>query len=151
MGKNGDILAGSFFLFLGVAVIIGALQLPLGTPLDPQPGFFPLLAGVFLSGVSIIYLLRALPKKRSAGRQPVGAAWRPVFLIAGLFIYSIILDPLGYVIATVVLSMIILRILEPKTWWKLVTIGLGTSIGSYVLFDRILGVTLPLGILKGVL
>jgi putative tricarboxylic transport membrane protein len=150
MRKNGDTWAGFFFLFLGIAVIIGALQLPLGTPLDPQPGFFPLMAGIFLSGVSILHLIRAFPKK-SPGRQTAGAAWRPTLLISGLFVYSIILDPLGYVIATVVLSMIILRILESKAWWKLVTIGLAASIGSYILFDRILGVTLPPGILKGVL
>jgi len=41
--------------------------------------------------------------------------------------------------------------LESKSWWKLVTISVAASIGTYVLFDRIMGVTLPLGILKGVL
>jgi hypothetical protein len=51
----------------------------------------------------------------------------------------------------IVLSLAILRILETTTWWKLASISLAASIGSYILFDRILGVTLPLGILKGFL
>jgi putative tricarboxylic transport membrane protein len=150
MRKNGDMWAGFFFAFFGIAVVIGSLGLPLGTPLDPQPGFFPLLAGVFLSGLSIIHLIRAFLKK-SGPMQAFGAVWRPAFLIAGLFIYTFILDPVGYVIATIFLSVIILRILESKSWWKLVTISVAASIGTYVLFDRIMGVTLPLGILKGVL
>jgi putative tricarboxylic transport membrane protein len=152
MRKNGDMWAGFFFAFFGIAVVIGSLGLPLGTPLDPQPGFFPLLAGVFLSGLSIVHLARVfLKRKGSSKMQAFGAVWRPAFLIAGLFIYTFILDPVGYVIATIFLSVIILRILESKSWWKLVTISVAASIGTYVLFDRIMGVTLPLGILKGVL
>ncbi len=150
MLKKVDILAGFFFLFVGIGDIIGAFGLPLGTPLDPRPGFFPLLAGVFLLCLSIIYLVRAF-LKRSAGGQAFGAVWRPGLLIAGLFIYALILDLAGYVIAMIVLSLAILRILETKAWWRLVTISLAASIGSYILFDRILGVTLPLGILKGIL
>jgi len=150
MRKNGDMWAGFFFAFFGIAVVIGSLGLPLGTPLDPQPGFFPLLAGVFLSGLSIIHLIRAFLKK-SGPMQAFGTVWRPAFLIAGLFIYTFILDPVGYVIATIFLSVIILRILESKSWLKLVTISVAATIGTYVLFDRIMGVTLPLGILKGVL
>lgn len=150
--KNGDTWAGVFFLLLGMAVTIGSLQLPLGTPLDPQPGFFPLLAGIFLSGLSIVYLMVVFVKrKKGAGMRAFGAVWRPVSMISGLFIYSAILDPAGYVIATILLSVIILRILESKSWWKVAVISVAASIGSYALFDRIMGVTLPLGFLKGLL
>ena len=152
MQKNGDMWAGLFFLLLGVAVIVGSIRMPLGTPLDPQPGFFPLLAGIFLSVLSVVHLVLAfLKRKKSLKMQALGAVWRPAFLIAGLFIYTFILDPLGYVIATIFLSVIILRILESKSWWKLSAISLASSVGTFVLFDRILGVTLPLGVLKGLL
>jgi putative tricarboxylic transport membrane protein len=152
MQKNGDMWAGLFFLFLGIAVVVGSLRMPLGTPLDPQPGFFPLLAGIFLSGLSIVHLVLAfLKRKKSLNMRSFGTVWRPAFLIVGLFIYTFILDPVGYVIATLFLSVIILRILESKSWWKLSAISLASSVGSFILFDRILGVTLPLGLLKGLL
>ena len=152
MRKNGEMWAGLFFLLLGVAVIVGSVRMPLGTPLDPQPGFFPLLAGIFLSVLSVVHLVLAfLKRKKSLKMQALGAVWRPAFLIAGLFIYTFILDPLGYVIATIFLSVIILRILESRSWWKLSAISLASSVGTFVLFDRILGVTLPLGVLKGLL
>ncbi len=150
MLRRGDIWAGFFFLLIGIGDVVGSLRLPLGTPLDPKPGFFPLLAGAFLSGLSIIYLVYAFLKV-GPGKQAFRIAWRPGLLIIGLFIYSIILDPVGYVIAMIVLSLMILRILETTTWWKVATISLTASIGSYLLFDRILGVTLPPGLLKGFL
>ena len=148
MLKRGEIWAGCFFLLLGIGDIIGALRLPLGTPLDPKPGFFPLVAGIFLSCLSVLYLLRVF-LKTSSGNQAFGIAWRPGLLILGLFIYSVILDPLGYVTAMIILSLIILLILGTKTTWKLAAVSLSASVGSYLLFDRILGVTLPPGILKG--
>jgi putative tricarboxylic transport membrane protein len=150
MRKDGNILAGFFFLLFGIAVAIGALQLPLGKPLDPQPGFFPLLAGVFLAGLSILHLLHAF-LKRSAAMQTFGALWRPAFLIAGLGLYSLILDYAGYVLATILLAVVILRILETKPWWKIAGASLAISAGSFLLFDRLLGVTLPAGVLKGII
>jgi putative tricarboxylic transport membrane protein len=143
-------LAGFFFLIFGIAVTFGALDLPLGTPLDPRPGFFPLLAGIFLTGVSFIHLVRAFSKGTS-GMPSFGAWWRPASLMAGMAIYSVILDFVGYVVATIILSVIILRISETKKWWKIIAVSFAASLGSYVLFDRILGVTLSPGLLRGIL
>lgn len=80
-----------------------------------------------------------------------GAWWRPASLMAGMAIYSVILDFVGYVVATIILSVIILRISETKKWWKIIAVSFAASLGSYVLFDRILGVTLSPGLLRGIL
>jgi hypothetical protein len=53
----------------------------------------------------------------------------------------------GYVISTIMLSAVVLRVLETKSWWVLAVVSLVLSIGSYLLFVRLLGVTLPNGIL----
>jgi putative tricarboxylic transport membrane protein len=148
MGKKGEIIVTLFFAFVGIGCIVASLQLPIGTPLDPRPGFFPLLAGGFLVFLSILNLIRAFFKK-SAITKAFGPMRKPAFLIASFFIYSFILTPTGYVIATIFLSGAILGTLDVKPWWKLILISLVTSAGSYILFDRILGVTLPLGPLKG--
>jgi putative tricarboxylic transport membrane protein len=75
--------------------------------------------------------------------------WRPVILIAGLFVYAVVLDVVGYVVATTVLSVVVLRVLDTKTWWKLLVISLALSLGTYLLFDRLLDVSLPEGVLGG--
>ncbi len=68
-----------------------------------------------------------------------------------MVLYVAILERVGYVISTIMLSVVILRILETKSWWVLAGVSLILSIGSYVVFDRLLGVTLPSGILKSFL
>jgi putative tricarboxylic transport membrane protein len=147
MRNKNDIIGSLFCILLGGAVMIGSARLRLGTPGEPQPGFFPFMAAVILFGLALILLIQAL-RGRGGKTGAFGELWRPVILIIGLFVYSVVLDFLGYVLATLILSVVILRVLETKTWWKLAAVSLVLSIGTYLLFDRVLGVELP-GILAG--
>lgn len=67
-------------------------------------------------------------------------------MVLGLILYVAGLEPLGYVIATALLSAAVLRVLETK-FRVLFPVSLLLAIGSYILFDRLLGVTLPGGLL----
>jgi putative tricarboxylic transport membrane protein len=146
--QKGDFAGSVFGILLGVAVMIASLRLHLGTPTEPQPGFFPFTAGALLVLLCAILLVKAL-SGRSEGAEPFGELWRPLILIIGLLVYSVVLDVVGYVIATILLSGVVLRVLDTKTWWKLVVISLALSIGTYLLFDRLLDVSLPGGIFMG--
>jgi putative tricarboxylic transport membrane protein len=150
MRKTGDILGSLILIFAGIMVIIGSIGLRLGTPTEPQPGFLPFVSAIILIILSLILLIQAFHGS-STGFQTVGELWRPLLLTVGLLFYSIVLDLLGYVIATIILSAVILRVLDTRTWWKVAAVSLALSIGSYVLFDGLLGVTLPHGILEGVM
>jgi len=121
--------------------------LHLGTPTQPEPGFFPFICGISLIVLSVVLLLYAW-LGRSTGMQSFGELWRPGILIMGLFVYSLILDFIGYVVATIMLSTVVLFVMEVKTVWKIGAISLVLSIASYILFDRLLGITLPQGILE---
>ena len=148
MRKTSDLLASVFGISIGVAVMIGATRLRLGTATEPQPGFFPFVAAVILVVLcGILFILAFLG--RSQGAEAFGELWRPAILIAGLFVYSVVLDSLGYVITTIILAAVVLRVLDTKTWWKLAVISVALSIGTYLLFDRLLDVSLPAGILAG--
>jgi hypothetical protein len=125
MRKTGDILGSLILIFAGIMVIIGSIGLRLGTPTEPQPGFLPFVSAIILIILSLILLIQAFHGS-STGFQTV-------------------------VIATIILSAVILRVLDTRTWWKVAAVSLALSIGSYVLFDGLLGVTLPHGILEGVM
>lgn len=147
MRKKSDLIGSLFCILIGGAVMIASMRLRLGTPGAPQPGFFPFMAGMILVGLALTLLVQAL-RGRGEKAGAFGELWRPVILIIGLLVYSIVLDFLGYVVATLILSVVILRVLDTKTWWKLAAVALVLSIGTYLLFDRVLGVELP-GILAG--
>ncbi len=146
MRKLGDLFAGFFFACVGIGVTIGALRLGLGRAVEPQPGFFPFLSGVALAVLSAVLLFEAWIG-RSAGTQAFGNLWRPSMIVMGLVVYVLIFDLAGYIVATIVLSAIVLRVMETKKRWILAVMSLILAVGSYVLFDRVLGVLLPSGIL----
>jgi putative tricarboxylic transport membrane protein len=145
--KNlGDILGSLLLFLLGVGAIIGAVRLHVGSPTEPQPGFFPFLAGISLIVLSSIIFLQG---RLGHGREKVafGEVRRPALLLAVLIVLVAVLDRLGYVIGTFIASGLILRILNVRSWRVLIITSLGLSIGTYLLFDRLLGIDLPMGIL----
>ncbi len=146
--KNRSDIVGSLFLFLlGTGAIIGAIRLQVGTPTEPQPGFFPFVAGVMLLVFSTIIFLQGW-LGRSKEQIAFGEIGRPAMLLGVMILLVLVLDRLGYVIGTFLASGSILRILGVKSWKVIVLTSLCLSVGTYALFDRLLGVDLPVGLLS---
>jgi hypothetical protein len=145
--KNGSDVVGGLFLFLlGIGAVIGAIRLHVGSPTEPQPGFFPFLGGISLIVFSSIIFLKAwLGDSRK--KVTFGEVGRPGLLLAVMIALVAVLDHLGYVIGTFIASGLILRILNVKTWRVLIFTSLCLSVGAYILFDKLLGIELPVGIL----
>ena len=146
MKKWSDILASLFFASIGIGVMLKAIQLRIGTATEPQPGFFPFLGGITITILSGILLVQAW-RGKSAGVQSFGNLRRPAFLILGLFFYTFLFNALGYIISTTLLAAIVLYILETRSGWVLAGVSLSLSIGTFILFDRLLSMSLPKGIL----
>ena len=147
MRKPGEIAVGVCFLGIGIGFTVGAVQLQIGKPTEPQPGFFPFLGGVILVILSALFLFQAR-LGRTEETRPFGKLRGPVIMVVGLILYVAGLESLGYVVATALLSALILRVLETK-FRVLIPVSLLLAVGSYILFDRLLGVTLPGGLLAG--
>ena len=146
MKNKSDVIGSLCLFFIGIGALIGAFQLKVGTPVEPQPGFFPFLGGVILLIFSIIIFFQGWGGQKQR-KVAFGEIRRPALLLAVLVLLVAVLDHLGYVIGTFLASVLILRILQVKSWRALILTGLCLSIGTYVLFDRLLGVELPVGIL----
>jgi hypothetical protein len=146
MKNTGDIVGSLFLFFLGIGAVIGAIRLHVGSPTEPQPGFFPFLGGISLIVFSIIIFLKGRagpPRKKVAS----GEIWRPVLLLAVMIALVAVLGRVGYVIGTFIASGLILRIMNVKSWRVLLLTSLCLSVGTYILFDKLLGIELPVGIL----
>lgn len=145
--KNAGDAVGSLFLFLlGIGAVFGAIRLKVGSPTEPQPGFFP-----FLGGLSLIVLSTIIFFKGRIGQSQekiaFGEIGRPALLLAVMIALVAVLDSVGYVVGTFLASGIILGILNVKSWRIIIFTSLCLSIGTYVLFDKLLGIDLPVGVL----
>jgi putative tricarboxylic transport membrane protein len=151
MRNRRDIIASLLFILLGTGVIIESIRLKLGTPLAPHPGFFPFLGGLLLVALAVILLIQGCRVHGEASRQPreaFGEVRRPFILVACMALYTAMLDPVGYVLPTIFIAVVILRVLGVTSWKIISLASLGLSVGTYVLFGRILGIDLPAGVLS---
>jgi putative tricarboxylic transport membrane protein len=146
MKNMSDIIGGLFLFLVSLGAMIGGVQLHVGTPTDPQPGFFPFVGGLVVMIFSTIILVQGW-LGRTKRKTAFGELGRPALLLGVLVLLVAILDRVGYVIGTFVASGLILRVLGVKSWRVLVLTSLCLSIGTYILFDKLLGVELPVGFL----
>ena len=146
MKNTGDAVGSLFLFLLGIGAVVGAIRLKVGSPTEPQPGFFP-----FLGGLSLIVLSTIIFFKGRIGQSQekiaFGELGRPALLLAVMIVLVAVLDSVGYVVGTFLASGIILRILNVKSWRTIIFTGLCLSIGTYILFDKLMGIELPVGIL----
>ena len=145
--KNRSDAVGSLFLFLlGIGAVVGAIRLKVGSPTEPQPGFFPFLGGLSLIVLSSVIFLKGRTGENQK-RVAFGEVGRPALLLAVMIALVAVLDSVGYVIGTFIASGLVLRILNVKSWRTLILTSFCLSIGTYILFDKLMGIELPVGIL----
>ncbi len=149
MRKSGDIVVGLFFLAIGIVFMIGAVKLQVGVPTEPRPGFFPFIDGIILIVLSGLFLFQAWGGKAGETRA-FGKMGGPVLVVLTLILYVATLETLGYIITTTILSAVVMKVMETRTR-ILVLVSLTLAVVSYLLFDRLLGVTLPRGLLAAFL
>jgi putative tricarboxylic transport membrane protein len=145
MRKPGEIVVGFCFLAIGIGFTVGAVRLQIGVPTEPQPGFFPFWDGMILIALSAVFLFRAWGG-RAGESLAFGRLGGPAVVVLALVLYVAAMETVGYVITTALLSAVVLKVLETKPR-ALVLMSLILAVASYLIFDRLLGVTLPLGLL----
>ena len=145
--NTGDMVGGAGLFLSGVVVILEAIRLRIGTPISPQPGFFPFLAGFMILGLAFILMVLAW-QGRGQRSEDLGEVRRPALLVVGIGVYVLFLDPLGYVVATIPIAALVLWILGVRSWRVIIFFGAGLSIGTYLLFAVFLGIELPPGLLR---
>jgi len=148
--KSADAIAGAAFLLVGAGAVAGAIQLQVGTPDEPQPGFFPFLAGMILVILSGLLIMQGL-RGRSSGGEPFTNLKQPVLAMLGLVGFVLLLEPLGYILATAALTAVLLFVLKVRRGLSFGLTIVLLPVGSYLLFDRVLDVPLPEGIMSVVL
>lgn len=144
----------SMFVFGAITAAL-SLQLPLGALRTPGTGFFPFVLGLALMALAAghgveLYLARpkaAAPQTPAAPAAPAGdgATRRVALFVAGMIAAVALLQPLGYVLSSFLLMLVLLQILGIRHWYASVAIALVSAAVCYVVFVRWLSIPLPSG------
>ncbi len=148
--RSIDLVPGCVGLALALGVGWGAAQMPMGTLGQPGAGFLPFWVGAALALMSVSLIVRALRARPGPGVSDASEGLgldrrRMVGAFVGLVLYGLVLEPLGFLLATFLMLIGLARLLEAPGWWAAAVFGaLGTA-SSYGLFGLWLGVPLPKG------
>jgi putative tricarboxylic transport membrane protein len=144
-------IAGIFFLLIGLIYTIMALQLAdasIGRPHTPK--IFPTALGVLLIGLSVALLVKDMRQKADPEQTPAKTRFdvenmKQIGLTAVIaFLYAILFNRVGYVLATILFLEGILAVFNGVARWKQNTIvAVVFSLVVYGLFFKLLNVYLP--------
>jgi len=138
-----DVRSGLFLLGLSLFTLWESLRVGLGTLKKPGSGFFPFCSGIAL----LVFALVIVGRGWGPGESQKTSYRRVALALASLFIYSLVLNTLGFIVATFLLAGVLFRLGEPRPWWVLVTISALLSLLVYGVFGVLLHVSFPRGFL----
>lgn len=149
---------------LGVAVLVSGiamawLAIDYVAPISYEPvgpRSFPWLLAGLLMVVGLVLLVRASVAGNTGSLSAAEREARRilplpvVILLAAILVYGLTFQWLGFPIATALLSIVIGRLFGAN-WQQAIIAGIGFGLGLYLLFDKVLDVVLPVGLLRSVL
>jgi putative tricarboxylic transport membrane protein len=139
-----DRLAGLVLLALAVAYGITAsgFQTRFGDPLGPA--IFPLVLAFPLGVLSLYLIARPDPEPEWArGRALLKQGLALIVFVA----YAYLLEPLGFIVASVLAVALLGRLLGARLWQSGAA-GLAIAVVLFFLFNNLLGLPLPAGVLR---
>ena len=138
-----ELRGGIFFFALSLLIVWESFRVELGTLKEPGSGFLSLCAGLGVGALSLVLIYRGW-RLREPGKPH---SHRVTFALVSLFIYSLVLDSLGFVVATFFLVGILFRLGQPRPWWFLIGVSALVTFLSYLIFGVFLRVYFPRGFL----
>ena len=145
--KRADQITGIVVLLFSLLLMEGSRRLPPSATFGPGAGFLPFWLGALLAILSIILVI-------GASRQPAVPVEKSVFpkgrvlltlgaVIAGLTVYILTLEILGFLVGTALLTAFLLGFVEREKWSTTLLVAVLNSAGLYLVFQVLLGVNLP--------
>ncbi len=141
-----------------IVLLVGSLvlmresrKLPASGTFGPGPEFLPFWLGVLMAGLAVLLFLQARRRAPAGGASRVFPGLRALVPIGAtlvsLAVYILILEWLGFLLATGLLTAFLLGVVERERWRVTLGVAVANAITLQLIFRTLLGVSLPKGIL----
>ena len=143
------------FIFAGVCSAIGILLIALAagypTAADygtgvPGPGLWPIVISALMLAMAVLLVLKSIkmPAEKNVNVPMWNEGTKRVYITMGiLFAYTLVLEFLGFIIATTIMEAVFIQWFAKKKPWVTVIIALVVTLVIYVVFQYVLNV--PVG------
>ncbi|HEY1290048.1 MAG TPA: tripartite tricarboxylate transporter TctB family protein [Burkholderiales bacterium] len=139
MHLHRDILAGTLFVVIGAAALLGARGYPVGTAMQMGPGYFPVALGWILILLGALVGLRAA---RARDWRPLAWDWRPLAWISvSILAFGFLMPRFGLVPALLAMFPLAAAGGRQSRWHEVVVLTLAMSAFAAAVF--VYGLKLP--------
>lgn len=149
--KKANFIVSIVFAVLGLGVIAIASGYPkaeaYGTGV-PGPGLWPIAISIVLLVCAAILMYKTLKMKPEEDEAVIlwSADTRRVYIsMLILLIYTIILEPVGFILSTIAMLLIFIQWFSKKKWYISLIISAALSLGIYSIFKFVLNVPIDFG------
>ena len=145
--NNSELWGGLIGLALGIFVIRSGLKLKLGTIKDTGSGYVLFYTGILMCAFAATIIVAALTE----GGPTFGARWkdahwtRPVVVIVCLTAFAFALEPLGFLLSSIPLTILLMRLIDPVRWEIAIPVAVLVPTGMWWVLKHGLGIQLPSG------
>lgn len=129
------LVLAAFYIYAATLVQVSFISDPVG------PKVFPIIIGIVLAVAGLYPLLRPDPEPQW---PHLGGLLEIVFAAGVMVAYTYALPSFGFVASTAVAASLLSWRLDARPQWALAA-GLGISLGIYVIFHLVLGLSLARG------
>jgi putative tricarboxylic transport membrane protein len=141
--RNKDFLSGCLLIAVGLFFAYVGRNYAFGTPSRMGPGFMPICLSFLLAVLGVTLSIRSFGE--AGGRFEQLAGFRPLLVVlAGVVVFSYMLDPAGLVLSSFVLVLIVCCADRPIRPVETVALAAGLTLGVVLLFVTALGVPFEL-------
>ncbi|MEU7908462.1 tripartite tricarboxylate transporter TctB family protein [Actinoplanes sp. NPDC049118] len=138
-----DVLAGSIFVLIGGAFVVGSLGYELGTPLRMGPGYFPLLVGASVAALGLAIVVKGLVAGEVISFGPV--PWRAVTAITlAILFFGFAVRRLGFVPTSAVTALLATMASPRVRPLTAVAVATGLTVAATLIFVVGLQLRIPL-------
>ena len=147
---RGRLVGHAVLATVGLVALAIALRLGVWRQNSPGEGLFPFLAALAMVAFSVAGLVRDWLDRKAARTHAVGdrsGRMRVAAYLGALVFYAGTLEFFGFIVATALTIIFILRFAERYSWRATLALTAGTVVGCQLLFVLWLGAILPTGTL----
>ncbi len=145
--KRSDVLIGGVAVALSAAVYIDTLSFPKMADGTPGPALFPQILSALFALFGIILIVQARhPHVGDAVEYRTAAVVKAGLMLAAIAFYVALVQRLGFLITATILTAVLMILLDVRVKIA-VPAAVVTAVAFILLFEKVLRVPLPLGIL----
>jgi putative tricarboxylic transport membrane protein len=148
--SNSELWGGLIGLGLGGFVIWQGIKLKLGTIHEPGSGFLLFYIGILMCLFAVSIIVASLTE----GGPTLASRWenvrwtKPLLVIACLTAFSFSFDTFGFLLSSIPLMVLLLRVIDPVRWSLTIPIAVLAPLGMWWCLKRLLLIQLPSGIFE---